>query len=259
MHTRFFRGVTTQRLGRIPSVPAVLIRVVPVVAILLGSLSGCAHWRPGLAGTPCPVAWVPSESLDATTLPLRARIELDVGREKVHLELVAQTEANELVVVGLARFGVRLFALRQRGSDVAIETVARPELEQVAIWVMDAIHRSIWIKPPEKSVAGNSTVDAESPAAGADSIRDRTRTRWNRAGEDVMDAPSGTGWRRIYSLPGAADSEDLAARRVAIDYLDSSHSLDSAGLDYSLHIEPRATTISVRNPWCGYEAIIVPL
>ena len=79
-------------------------------------------------------------------------MELRIGDEEIHLEIIAENRPNELVVVGLARFGVRLFAVRQRGVEVVVEGASTDELNRVAIWTMDALHRVYWIEaPPESS------------------------------------------------------------------------------------------------------------
>jgi Protein of unknown function (DUF3261) len=200
-------------------------------------LPGCTNFGPGLSGTPCPVAWVPTESMDPTAAALRARMQLRIRDEEIHLELIAETRPEEVVVVALARFGVRLFAVHQRGSDVRVVGASTPDLEQVAIWVMDALHRAFWIEAPEG-------VETEI---------------WNWAGEEVSQYRREAALRREFSLSGSKWSgSDAATSRVTIDYLDPE--LDpEPGPERGAESVSGGRTVSIRNPWCGYDAVIVPV
>jgi hypothetical protein len=210
-------------LSRCSSMPSAMPSALWFACVLALAGLGCANFGPGLTGTPCPVAWVSSESIDPEAAALRARMELRIGDEEIHLEIIAENRPNELVV-GLARFGVRLFAIRQRGVEVVVEGASTDELNRVAIWTMDALHRVYWIDAPPES----------------------SETRWSRAGEEITDSSVNGLRHREFALSGT-DAGD-PTRRVSIDYARST----AASGD-------RAETVSIRNPWCGYEAAIAPI
>ncbi len=197
------------------------LAVAPLLALLA---VGCASFGPGSPKTSCPVEWAPSGSIGAAAASLRARMRLRVGDEELRLELIAQSRDDELVVVGLAHYGVRLFAIHQRGIEVAVEGASSRELEQLALWVMDALHRVYWIRPP----------------LGPECESEDDSWRW--AEERVSQAREGGKLIREFALPDS----DSATGRVTIEYPDP-----DAG-------EP-APRVAIRNPWCGYEAVIVPL
>jgi len=191
---------------------------------LLLALSGlgCVKLGPGLRGTPCPVAWVPSESIDPTAAGLRARVELHIGDEEIHLEVITEKRPEELVVVALARFGVRLFSVRQRGVEVFVEDASTDELNRVAIWMMDALHRAYWIEAPQ----------------------DSSDASWRWREEEIRETGAKGRRHRVFSLAGA----DAATPPVTIDYARSTAASDVP-----------SGTVEIRNPWCGYEAEIAPI
>lgn len=154
-------------------------------------------------------------------------MQLQIRDRDVHLELIAEPKLDELVVVGLARFGVRLFAVHQRGREVEIAGAASKDLEQVAVWALDALHRVFWIEAPDVA----------------------SERAWARAGESVSERTTPDGRRRIFALGGDSKAAGSAlSSRVTIDY-----PLPSADLEGTGH------SVSIRNPWCGYEALIVPV
>ncbi len=198
--------------------------------IILSMLSvGCVG--PGLAGAPCPVALASTESISSEAGTLRVRMQLTIGDETIHLEIVTESRPDELVVVGLAGFGVRLFAVHQRGTEMIVEGASTFELRQVAVWVMDALHRSYWIEPPP----GARTAD------------------WNWASEEVHETTIEGRTRREFDLPAlrrqSTRSGDMTPR-VTIDY---------AGLQTGPRPSGTMGMVSIRNPWCGYEARIAPV
>ncbi len=101
-------------------------RARALAALLCASaLCGCATlWQLGLrppdGGRVCPGPLVPSEQLPQDLL-LRAQLHLRAEGVDTRLTLIARTRAGELVLVGLDGFGSRLFGLRQRGVEVAVE------------------------------------------------------------------------------------------------------------------------------------------
>jgi hypothetical protein len=151
-------------------------------------------------------------------------MRLRAGDEELRLELIARAESDQLVVVGLANYGVRLFAIRQRGIEVEVEGASSSELEWIASWVMDALHRAYWIHPrlgPE----GESEDES-----------------WRWAGERVSQTREAGKLIREFALPDS----DSATERVTIEYPD--HDVG----------EP-VSRVTIRNPWCGYDAVIVPI
>lgn len=197
------------------------LAVAPLLALLA---VGCASFGPGSPKTSCPVEWAPSGSIGAAAASLRARMRLRVGDEELRLELIAQSRDDELVVVGLAHYGVRLFAIHQRGIEVTVKGASSPELEQLALWVMDALHRVYWIGPG-LGPAGDSENDS-----------------WRWARERVNQARAGGKLIREFALPDS----DSATGRVTIEYPDPDAGEPTPG-------------IAIRNPWCGYDALIVPV
>ena len=182
----------------------------------------CASAAPGLGRRGCPVIPVSSMDLPASTR-LRARVQIRVGNRALGLEVIARKGPAELVVAGLAPQGTRLFGVRQRDRDIAIETTSSRKMEQLALWVMDALHRGLWIEP----AAGSRLEEGAS---------------WTWEGEHVVEIRrDGRWWREFRS---AKDATNVAP--VAIEYRDESHPGGELGFE-------------IRNAWCGYEAVIIPL
>jgi hypothetical protein len=182
----------------------------------------CASGPRWLGGSDCPVLPVSTTELRETTR-LRARARITVGNRAIGLEVVAFTDSEELVVVGIAPQGIRLFAIRQRERDLDIDASSSREMKHLARWVMDALHRGFWIEPT------------------ADSRHDNGAS-WIRDGEQIIEVRGDGGWRREFRR--AEDTNDVAP--VVIDYRDPAH---PGG-------RPR---FEIRNAWCGYEAVFIPL
>ena len=181
----------------------------------------CASVPPRLGGPGCPVVPVSSLDLPASTR-LRARVRIGVGDHELGLEAIARKGPEELVVVALVPYGTRLFAIRQRGRNIEIDTASSREMEYLALWVMDALHRGLWIEPP----AGSPREDGRG---------------WSWEGEQVVEAQRDGRWRREFRRAGDASSN---VAPVAIDYLDAPHARSG---------------FEIRNAWCGYEAVLIPL
>lgn len=232
-----------------------LLRIALVmIPVLLAS--GCAGLRPGLAGTPCPVEWAATGEIDPEAAPRHARVQLRVQDRTIRLELVTQVRPEEIVVVGLAGYGVRLFTIRQTGQALAVEGAASPELEFVARWLMDALHRSFWIEPSARDSSGAGLWGEErvldTPAESAaetptryTSLRSHRRfeMRGRRAGASAVTiAYPG------FPEPPRLDSQNRGGNAVQSD--------SSAAGDATTD---RKATLRIRNPWCGYEAVLAPL
>ena len=180
--------------------------------------------------------WTPIRLIDEANASLRARVHLRLtggktGRglagEGIRMEIVARRQPDELVVVGLAQYGARLFTVRQRdegvGSQSVVTLVADPanrELKQIALFVMDALHRAYWVQLSEESGA--------------------TIFDWGE--ERVTLTRSGETLRREFALANRGP----ATRRVTIEYPEPV-------------AEALVSRVEMRNPWCGYEAVIVPI
>jgi hypothetical protein len=108
-----------------------------------------------------------------------------VDDRDVHLEVVARSLPEELIVVGIASYGVRVFAAQQRGRRIAVKDAATREFEYLAYWTMDALHRSVWIRPP--------------PDAGSGSV-----VRWSLENERVTESVQAGERRREFSRFGAS-------------------------------------------------------
>ena len=184
----------------------------------------CVSFGPGIPGTPCPVEWTPSGSIDEAAASFRARMRLRVGDEEIHLELITEARSGEQVVVALSQYGSRLFAIHQRDMDVTVVGASSRELEQVALWVLDALHRAYWIR---------ADFDSEGDLEFGNG-------RW--AGEHVKLAREGGLWIREFTLPDFGSTTG----RVTIEY-----NQGKAG-----EARPKVT---IRNPWCGYDAVIIPI
>jgi len=194
---------------------------------LMLSCASVSAWlaRPGRPG--CPVVPVSSMDLPASTR-LRARVRIGVGDRVLGLEVIARKGPEELVVVGLAPHGTRLFSVRQRGREIEVEPASSPQMksrqmEHLALWLMDALHRGLWIEP----AAGSRRQDGAS---------------WSWQGEHVVERLREGRWWREFRRAG--DAGNVAP--VAIEYRAEPHLGGESGFE-------------IRNTWCGYEALIIPL
>ncbi len=172
---------------------------------------------------------MPSSSIDPNSAPQRARVRFQIDDRIIRLEIIAQASGQGLVVVGLAQYGARLFAVHQQGVELEIipapaaEGAAVRELEQMALWVMDALHRSYWIR-----------------SEATQSNEPHQEWRWNWGEEQVVET------RTAATLHREFVSHSSATEHVAIDYPE----YETKGY---------ASTAQIQNPWCGYHAVIVPI
>jgi len=156
---------------------------------------------------------------------LRTRMQIAAGEHSLRLETVAESSEQGLVMLGFAPYGVRLFAVRQRDRELSPEGLADSELSWPALWAADVLHRVFWIQPPGEALPDGPT-------------------RWSREGERVTEwREKGRIRRREFAREGA---DPDASEPVSIDYPDDPDGDGVAGIE-------------VRNPWCGYEAVVVPL
>jgi hypothetical protein len=178
------------------------------VSLLFISCTGIGSW---IQRSHCPVVPVPTGDLP-DDVNLRAHMHFSIEDREAHFEVVARRVPEELVVVGIAQYGVRLFAARQRGREIAVEGTPSREFAHLARWTLDALHRAIWI--PTQSDPGAGPV-----------------VSWSWENESVKESIHGGRRRREFERSGA--SEPVVIRYDPL----------SAGAG------PR---VEVQNPWCGY-------
>lgn len=156
-------------------------------SLLLSSCAGIGSWvRP----PHCPVAPVPTAEL--SDVELRAHMRFTTKSEEAHFEAIARSTQGELRIVGIASYGIRLFAIHQRGQEIRVEGALSPKFEQLALWTLDALHRSIWIQAPTN--AGDSPV-----------------VSWQRENERVTESNEVADHHREFS-------RDRASARVRVRY-----------------------------------------
>ena len=183
------------------------------VSLLLVSCAGGGSWgqRPH-----CPV--VPVSTTDhLEDVELRARMHFSMKGRKAHFEVVARRVPEELVVVGIAQHGVRLFAVHQRGREIVVEGTSSRNYTRLALWALDALHRAIWISAPSDLGTG-AVVD------------------WSWENESVTESIGGGQRRREFRHPDASDSVEIY---------------------YASPSTGRGDHVEIQNPWCGYEARFV--
>jgi hypothetical protein len=146
---------------------------------------------------------------------------MTAGDLDVGFDVIARRQQEELFVVGLALPGTRLFAVRQWASTLAVEGEVRLPMRAVAAWTMDALHRGLFIE--SSRVAG-----------------DGAPIRWVREGEEIEERSDRD--RRSRSFRRVLGARDAAA--ISIDYRVDSNSSMGSGYE-------------IRNPICGYEALVV--
>jgi len=187
--------------------------LVLLASALLISCAGNGSW--GLHPH-CPV--VPVSSVDYLgDFELRARMHFGMDDREAHFEVVARRVPEGLVLVGIAQHGTRLFAVRQRGREIAVEAASSRASEHLARWTLDALHRAIWISPPSKPEAGG-VVD------------------WTWENERVTESIDGDRRMRKFVYP------DAAAPVV---------------IRYGPPPTEAADLVEIENPWCGYTASFV--
>jgi hypothetical protein len=145
----------------------------------LTALSGCQLLE-RVRDRSCPVVLVDSLQI-ADGLLLRARMRIEKPAEELSpsLELVAQTHSGVLTIIGFTPFGTRAFAIEQRGREVEIDDLAGSLLGIRPVWVLDALHRALWIEAPPETRGlgtrqwqwGDESVSQTDDATGATALR----------------------------------------------------------------------------------------
>ena len=146
---RSFSGVaglaSGGRFGRVAPVPAGLYPLkridsgAVVFGVLLAWLCACASSGPN---DRCDLEGVDWKGLRAET-PLRAHVRLVSGENDLRLDVVARTNEEELVVVGLTHYGVKIFVVRQRDDVVRIEETISQSDESLATKVLYALRHGL--------------------------------------------------------------------------------------------------------------------
>lgn len=116
-------------------------------------LSSCAGFTSWVRPPHCPVA--PVSTAELSDVELRVRMRFTIKSEEAHLEAIARSTEGELWIVGIAAYGIRLFAIHQRGQEIQVEGATSSKFEHLALWTLDALHRSIWIQAPTNTRAGS--------------------------------------------------------------------------------------------------------
>lgn len=167
-------------------------------SLLLSSCAGIGSWvRP----PHCPVA--PVATAELSDVELRAHMRFTIKSEEAHLEAIARSTQGELRIVGIASYGIRLFAIHQRGQEIRVEGALSPKFEQLALWTLDALHRSIWIQAPTNA--------GDSPVVSWQRENERV-TESNEAGErhrEFSRARASAPVRVHYSRPAAASRIEI--------------------------------------------------
>jgi hypothetical protein len=193
-----------------------------VLTLTLSSVLSCAGVSPWLERSSCPIVPVSSDELPASTR-LRAQVRIGVGNRVIGLEVIARKLPDQLVVAGLAPHGTRLFGVRQRGREIEVEAPSSRQIERLALWVMDALHRGLWIEP-------------------VDVLPREDGTSWTWEGEHVFEIQRNGRRHREFRRTTKTNN----AAPVTIAYRDFADTGAAAGFE-------------ILNAWCGYEAVIVPL
>ena len=94
--------------------------------------------------------------------------------------------------------GVRAFALRQRGVRLEVEGAASASFEHLARWTADALHRSLWIRPPEDAGSGPMVT-------------------WERDGEEISESGPDGERRRKFERTGTDEPVIVVIRERVVD------------------------------------------
>ena len=135
------------------------LRILLVLTLLF---EACAVMGPSLPRESCPVVPVSTGDLPQG-LRLRARMSFTVGNRIVGLETVARAVQDELVVIGLAPYGARLFTVRQRGREISVEASSKREFVRPG---ENAASSRVTISYHEDADTGESTVEIRNPWCG---------------------------------------------------------------------------------------------
>ncbi len=192
---------------------------IALSAALLSAAASCASLRDMRSAGHCPVVAV-SAALVPGPLPLHVRMRFRADDREAAVDVVAARDGENVLIIGLAPFGPRVFTVRQVGQTLESSTSAPFGTFPPPSWVFDALQRSFWITAPVP------------PAAGPGS-------RWEWEGERVSEVLDADGKRRReFTQPG----DDGAAV-----------------IEYPASTDQESDPIVMHNSWCGFEAKLLPI
>lgn len=100
--------------------------------------SACAS---GGSGPVCDLSGMDWRHLRAAT-PLRAHVRLVSGGRDLSLDVIAQMNGTELVIVGLTPYGARVFVAREESGELRVEGGADRRTEIETRKVLDSLLRA---------------------------------------------------------------------------------------------------------------------
>jgi hypothetical protein len=119
-------------------------RLIPVLLIACVS---------GQAPEPAASLEAPGELVATAEIPgnflMRQQIDYRYGEQSGSFEAVVQKHCDELTVIGLTPFGTRAFSIRQRGSEVSVESHLPGAWPFPPRYVLLDIHRSYFVPIPK--------------------------------------------------------------------------------------------------------------
>ena len=104
----------------------------------------------------CPGAVVSTRESTGEFL-LRQRIRIESGGERFAMQLVVQKRGDELVLVGLNPIGAVLFTLRQRGTQIELDSLPPPMLEIPPANLLRDFHRIHTFEVADSAADGATT------------------------------------------------------------------------------------------------------
>jgi hypothetical protein len=116
-------------------------------------LSACSTLGSGSQLQNCPIRFTARSDLPEG-IGLRGPVRLRAGGQVIQLDVVARSTADGIVIVGISEYGVRAFAVKQQDRSIEVANAVSREFAHVARWTADALHRGIWLNPPENGRSG---------------------------------------------------------------------------------------------------------
>jgi hypothetical protein len=167
-----------------------------------GALSGCS--LPLLLHRPdrlpeCPGVVAATEAIGADFF---ARMQIQISSQRVvtGYDLVAQKTGDRLVLIGLSRFGAKVFSIVQIGKDIETESAFGPATPVPPENILRDVHRALFLVVTEDSV-GSGVVEGEIDG-------ETVRETWS---DSVL------GQREFLSAEGSVTLSFIDGATVAID------------------------------------------
>lgn len=131
----------------------------------IGCQSSSLPW--GSRGS-CPVELVASERVPPGTLRLRIHLRPiaasdshEAGETGTGLEAVVESREGTVTIVGFTPFGTLAFSIVQTGTAFELDDGIARHLGMRPLWVLDALHRGLWIDPDDARQASPVHIDVE--------------------------------------------------------------------------------------------------